>query len=112
MTGMATIEPVHFRFTPTRSRRETKPAQNADLDSALAMLADRGASGAALASMAEAAGLRVDGDQVEVLAQVDAANVAATQQAVAAAGGRADKWPGRHAQRRPDQAGSGSLRQC
>lgn len=87
MTGMATIEPAHFRFDPAAAPG-AKPAQNATLDSALATLADRGASGAAPASMAEAAGLKVDGDLVEVVAEVDAANVAAAQQAIQAAGGQ------------------------
>lgn len=87
MTGMATIEPAHFRFDPA-AEPGAKPAWNANLDSALATLADRGASGAALASMAEAAGLKVDGDLVEVVAEVDAANVAAAQQAIQAAGGQ------------------------
>lgn len=87
MTGMATIEPADFRFDPA-AELGAKSARNANLDSALATLADGSAGGAALASLAEAAGLRVDGDRVEVIVEVDAANVAAAQQAVEAAGGR------------------------
>ncbi len=86
MTGIATVEPAHFRFDPAAALG-TKPAQHASLDSALAMLADRDASGAALASMAEAVGLKVDGDRVEVIAEVDEVNVAAARQAIEAAGG-------------------------
>ncbi|MCS6882825.1 MAG: S8 family serine peptidase [Oscillochloridaceae bacterium] len=86
-TTLATIIPDHFSFDPAEEP-DARSARDPNLDSALATLADAGATGAALASMAEAAGLKVDGDLVEVVAEVDAANVAAAQQAIQAVGGR------------------------
>ncbi|MFQ3663955.1 MAG: hypothetical protein SNJ69_16400 [Chloroflexaceae bacterium] len=65
-----------------------KAAYDVNLDSALATLADQRASGAALTSVARATGLKVEGDLVEVIADVDAQNVSAAQQAIEAAGGR------------------------
>jgi len=87
MSGMATIQPAHFSFDPAEGL-ERKSTREANLDPELAVLADQSAGGAALASIAGAAGLKVDGDLVEVIADVEATRVAAAQQALAAAGGR------------------------
>lgn len=83
-------QPDHFLMDASSAGASLQDLafKDAKLDSGLADLAEQSSGGAALAGLADALGARLEGDNVEVVAQVDAANIAAAQQAFAAAGGQ------------------------
>lgn len=83
-------QPDHFRMETAAVDAELQSVavKDAKLDSVLGDLADQVLSGAVLAGTDEVLGVKFEGDKVEVIAQIDATNLAMAQQAFAAAGGQ------------------------